>query len=228
LELEELDVLGAYASWAETYDDPNPLIEAEEPAVEGFLEGLEAGRALDVACGTGRLSRILVGAGHEVVGVDTSGEMLSHARANAPGASLVLGDVRRLPIADGTMDVVVCGLALTHVSTIQEPIAEIARTLRQGGRLIISDIHPVAAATGAQAFFIRGDGTRGVTRNHVHWPGEYVDAFRSAGLVIDAVAEPLVGESFVEEMSEGETRDAARVAILGLPLALVWSVHKEG
>jgi hypothetical protein len=62
----------------------------------------------------------------------------------------------------------------------------------------------------------------------VHWPGAYVDAFRSAGLVVDAVAEPLVGESFVEEMSEGEIRDAARDAIVGLPLALVWSVHMEG
>jgi ubiquinone/menaquinone biosynthesis C-methylase UbiE len=228
VELDEIDVGGAYACWAETYDDPDPLIEAEEPAVEGFLDGLEAGRALDVACGTGRLSRILVGAGHEVVGVDASVEMLSHVRANTPGASLVLGDVRRLPISDGTMDVVGCGLALTHVSTLREPIAEIARTLRQGGRLIISDIHPVAAATGAHAFFIRGDGTRGVTRNHVHWPGEYVDAFRLAGLVVDAVAEPLVGESFVEEMSEGAIRDAAGDAIVGLPLALVWSVHKQG
>jgi ubiquinone/menaquinone biosynthesis C-methylase UbiE len=228
LQLDELDVRGAYASWAETYDDPNPLIEAEEPAVEGFLEGLEAGRALDVACGTGRLSRILVRAGHEVVGVDASVEMLSHARANVPGASLVLGDIRQLPISDANMDVVVCGLALTHVSTIREPIAEIARTLRPGGRLVISDIHPVAAATGAHAFFVRGDGTRGVTRNHVHWPSAYVDAFRSAGLVVDAVAEPLVGESFIEEMPEGEIRDAARGAIVGLPVALVWTVHKEG
>ena len=52
--------------------------------------------------------------------------------------------------------------------------------------------------------------------------------FRSAGLVVDAVAEPLVGESFVEEMPKGGIRDAVRDAIVGLPLALVWTIHKEG
>jgi SAM-dependent methyltransferase len=228
IEIDDLDVDAAYASWAETYDGPNPLIEAEEPAVRGFLDGLDAGRALDVACGTGRLAGILTDLGHHVVGADPSAEMLSRARAAVPEASFVRADVRHLPIDDGTIDVAVCGLALTHVPSLVGPVAELARTLRPGGHLILSDVHPVAVATGAHAFFRRPDGARAVTRNHVHWPSAYVDAFRAAGLSIEAASEPLFNESFVSEMPEAAVRDSVREALVELPFALVWSARKPG
>jgi SAM-dependent methyltransferase len=227
IDVDDLDVRDAYASWADTYDGPNPLITAEQPAIGNFLDGIDAGFALDAACGTGRLTRLLDDRGHRVIALDASAEMLAHAKENAPGAALVRGDLRRVPIEDGRVDVVVCGLALTHVPTLREPIAELARVLRPGGRLIVSDIHPVAVATGAHAFFVRRDGSRGVTRNETHWPSEYVQAFRSAGLTIEDAAEPLFDASFVDEMPERAIRDAAREAVVGLPFALVWLVRKN-
>jgi ubiquinone/menaquinone biosynthesis C-methylase UbiE len=227
IDVDELGVSDAYASWADTYDGPNPLITAEEPAVRSFLDGTAPGRAVDAACGTGRLARLLGDLGHEVIAVDGSTEMLAHAGRNAPAATLVRGDLRRLPIRDRSIDVAVCGLALTHVPSLREPIAELARILRPGGRLIISDIHPVAVATGAHAFFVRRDGSRGVTRNEVHWSSAYVDAFRAAGLTIERLAEPRFAASFVEEMPEAAIRDAAREAVVGLPFALVWLVHRN-
>jgi ubiquinone/menaquinone biosynthesis C-methylase UbiE len=227
IDVDELGVSDAYASWADTYDGPNPLITAEEPAVRSFLDGTTPGRAVDAACGTGRLARLLGDLGHEVIAVDGSTEMLARAGRNAPAAALVRGDLRRLPIGDRSIDVAVCGLALTHVLSLREPIAELARILRPGGRLIISDIHPVAVATGAHAFFVRRDGSRGVTRNEVHWPSAYVDAFRAARLTIERLAEPRFDESFVEEMPEAAIRDAAREAVVGLPFALVWLVHRN-
>jgi SAM-dependent methyltransferase len=131
-------------------------------------------------------------------------------------------------ITDLCIDVLVCGLALTHVQALREPIAELARVLRPGGHLILSDIHPVAVATGAHAFFVRANGSRGVAGNEVHWPSEYVDAFRAADLAIEQAAEPPFDESFVEEMLEPAVRDAAREAIVGLPFALVWLVRRNG
>jgi ubiquinone/menaquinone biosynthesis C-methylase UbiE len=226
IDVDDLDVREAYTSWANTYDGPNPLITAEEPVVRSFLDGIEAGLALDVGCGTGRLARLLGHLGHRVIAIDASTEMLVRARTNTPGVALVRGDLRRLPIEDRRIDVVVCGLALTHVPTLREPIAELARVLRPGGHLVLSDVHPVAVATGAHTFFVRQDGTRGVTRNEVHWPSEYVDAFRSADLIIERAAEPPFDEAFVEEMPEAAIRDAAREAVVGLPFALVWLVRR--
>jgi ubiquinone/menaquinone biosynthesis C-methylase UbiE len=226
VDVDELPVGNAYAAWSETYDGPNPLIEAEEPVVRTFLDGIEAGVALDVASGTGRHARLLGDLGHRVIALDASSEMLVRARTNAPGAALVRGDLNRLPIHDRSIDVLVCGLALTHVCALRQPVAELARVLRPGGHLILSDIHPVAVATGAHAFFVRPDGSRGVTRNEVHWASEYVGAFRAADLMIELAAEPPFEQSFVEDMPDAAIRDAAREAVVGLPFALVWRVRK--
>jgi ubiquinone/menaquinone biosynthesis C-methylase UbiE len=226
VDVEELDLSEAYALWSETYDGPNPLIAAEEPIVRDLIGQFPPGRALDAATGTGRHARLLRDLGHRVVGVDGSPEMIERARQNAPDVALVRSDLRALPFRDASIDLVMCALALTHLAMLTEPICELARVLRPGGRLIVSDIHPVAVATGAHAFFLRADGSRGVLRNELHWPSEYVAAFRAAELTVERLIEPPFDESFVEQMPEAAVRDAAREAVVGLPFALVWRLRK--
>ena len=67
-----------------------------------------------------------------------------------------------------------------------------------------------------------------MTQDQVHRPSAYVDAFRAADLTINGAAEPLINGSFVNEMPEGAVRESAREALVGLPFALIWSVHKRG
>jgi ubiquinone/menaquinone biosynthesis C-methylase UbiE len=227
VEIDDPGLRGAYASWSETYDTiPNALIDTEEPVLRSFLANVERGRAIDVACGTGRLAGILAEAGHDVVAVDASPEMLLRARVKELPAKLLLGDVRRLPVRSESMDLAVCALALTHVEDLSLPLAEIARVVRPGGHVILSDVHPVAVATGAQAFFKMSDGSRGVARNHVHWPSSYVDAFSASGLVVERMSEPLVDERFGADVSVPEVRLAIGVSLTGLPLVLIWLLRK--
>src|SRR3954453_2647499 len=76
LHFESLDTSDGYAAWSETYDVvPNPLIDVEERTLRPLLADLPAGDALDVACGTGRVTEILAELGHRVVGIDPSEEM---------------------------------------------------------------------------------------------------------------------------------------------------------
>jgi ubiquinone/menaquinone biosynthesis C-methylase UbiE len=225
IDVDDLGVRDAYGDWAETYDCPNPLFDAEEPAVRDLLAGIEPGRACDVATGTARLGRVLESLGHDVTAVDASLAMLGRARNKVRG-SLVAGDVDRLPFRDASFDLVICGLALTHIPSLERPIAELARILRPDGYLLVTDIHPIAVVTGGHAFFARSDGSRGVLRNELHWPSNYVEAFRSAGLTVERAAEPLFRDSFVDEMPEKAIRDAARDAVVGLPFALVWLARK--
>src|SRR5689334_8393079 len=63
------------------------------------LEALPAAHTLDVACGTGFLTRHLPG---EVVGLDQSESMLEEARRQAPEATYVRGDALELPFPDGS------------------------------------------------------------------------------------------------------------------------------
>jgi ubiquinone/menaquinone biosynthesis C-methylase UbiE len=128
-----------YDSWAPHYDEPNDLIDLEEPVVREILDRLPVGIALDAACGTGRHAAYLASRGHSVIGVDCSAGMLEVARAKVPDADFLQGDLRRLPVPDQHVDLVVCSLALAHVPDVAPVLAEFARVLRPGGHLVIAD-----------------------------------------------------------------------------------------
>ena len=224
LELREYDHANGYEAWSETYDEPgNALIDVEEGALRPILAALAVGDAADVACGTGRLSAILCDLGHRVAGIDPSEAMLDRARAKGMPAEFRVGSFDALPLADDSVDLVTCGLALTHSQALQPAIAEFVRVLRPGGCVVTTDIHPIAVATGgAQALFRRVDGSRGVTVNYQHWVSDYVRACTDAGLVIERCEEPVVDEGFKTGLGSDDVRAAADLGLTGLPLLLIW------
>jgi demethylmenaquinone methyltransferase/2-methoxy-6-polyprenyl-1,4-benzoquinol methylase len=78
-----------------------PGWEEEVEALTGALGALPPARTLDIACGTGFLTRHLPG---EVVGLDQSPTMIDEARRQAPEATFVQGDALELPFEDGSFD----------------------------------------------------------------------------------------------------------------------------
>jgi ubiquinone/menaquinone biosynthesis C-methylase UbiE len=223
--LTEYEVPEGYAQWAKRYDGPNPAIAREQPIVHALLEAEPVGTALDAACGTGRHTAKLAELGHYVIGVDTSDEMLAVARQKVRAAEFRRGLLEDLPVADGSVDLITCSLALTHVSDLVPVMKEFARVLRPGGRVVLSDIHPWATMTGAIAAFPGQDLARGVpyVRSVVHQVGEYLTAFRAAGFGVLDCVEPVTDESIVRaHASYGVFPDAARQALLGLPFLLIW------
>ena len=82
-------------------DRDRPGWENEVARLCNALEALPAARTLDVACGTGFLTRHLPG---EVVGLDQSESMLEEARRQAPETTYVQGDALELPFPDATFD----------------------------------------------------------------------------------------------------------------------------
>ncbi|HXY27815.1 MAG TPA: ubiquinone/menaquinone biosynthesis methyltransferase, partial [Acidimicrobiales bacterium] len=94
-------------------------------------------RVLDLACGTGDLSRLARRAGYRVVGADLSAGMLA---ANGTATPLVEADGSRLPFATGAFDGLVCGYALRNFTDLEATLAECARVLRPGGRLAVLEV----------------------------------------------------------------------------------------
>ena len=120
IESRALTTREGYTSWAPFYDEPgNEMIELEQPVVRAIIDTLPVSVALDAACGTGRHGVYLAELGHTVIGVDRSPEMLAVARAKLPDAELLEGDFCSLPLADDSVDLVVCALALAHVDELE-------------------------------------------------------------------------------------------------------------
>ncbi len=121
--------------------------EAVERALLDLLPRSGLGRLLDIGTGTGRLLELLaprIGAG---LGVDASRAMLALARARLARAGFAhctvrLADMYRLPLADGSFDTVVLQMVLHHAETPGAALAEAARVLRPGGRLVVIDLAP--------------------------------------------------------------------------------------
>jgi ArsR family transcriptional regulator len=99
----------------------------------------------DLGCGTGVTTAALAPFVRRVVGVDGSLEMLDAARARLAGASnieLRQGAIEALPIDAATLDAATLVLVLHHVPSPAEALAEAARVLKPGGRLLIVDMAP--------------------------------------------------------------------------------------
>ena len=100
----------------------------------------EGGAALDVACGTGALTRALarrVGPSGRVVGLDFSSGMLDGARRRSPGMTWVQGDALELPFADGEFDAATIAFGLRNLADPTRGLAEMRRVVRPGGRLVV-------------------------------------------------------------------------------------------
>ena len=115
----------------------------------GLLGVAEGDRVLDVGCGSGVVTRELsrrVGPSGRAVGIDPSPAFLAIARELALAEGLggrvefQEGGALALPFADGTFDAAIAVTALSHTPGAEGAIPEMARVVRQGGRMAVFDL----------------------------------------------------------------------------------------
>ncbi len=117
-----------------------------EAAIRAALAGRKIGRLVDIGTGTGRMIELFGAQAESAIGVDRSPEMLRLARAklsaaNSP-ADLRQGDMYALPLAAACADVVILHQVLHYAQQPSAAIAEAARLLAPGGRLLVVDFGP--------------------------------------------------------------------------------------
>jgi ubiquinone/menaquinone biosynthesis C-methylase UbiE len=133
---------GEYDAWwdgAGRYGDlDRPGWEEEVAQVVRLIAELPPARTLDVACGTGFLTRHLRGA---VVGLDQSAEMIAIAQSRLPDGVAIIGDALALPFADGAFDRVFTGHFYGHLAPAERErfLAEAARVADE---LVVVDSAP--------------------------------------------------------------------------------------
>ena len=172
-------------------------------------------RALDVACGTGRLAFEL--AGHvapdgSVDGVDAASEMINRAAATNNRLRLPVtfqtALAQRLPFPNDTFNAVTCTLALHHIANDgrREAIEEIRRVLRPGGRLLIADVQ--APASGLARYLARWFVGHAMTERPLDQAVDLLQAAGFGGLTRDSTTASWIGLVMGTKPHQGVNTDA--------------------
>ena len=139
-----------FAAHASAWDGIRSLHIAESEVEQAIADALgdgPIGRLVDIGTGTGQMIELFGARATSAIGIDRSSEMLRLARVKLEasglrGASLRQGDMYALPLADASADVVILHQVLHYAQAPAHAIAEAARLLAPGGRLLIVDFAP--------------------------------------------------------------------------------------
>jgi SAM-dependent methyltransferase len=197
---------------------------------------------LDIGCGEGRVGRRLAEQGHRVVGVDVSGLLVALAREAGGYESVTEADAAALPFDNDEFDLIVAFMSLQDIDDMEAAVAEAARVLEPGGRLVAAITHPTSTAGDflggtrkepfalVRPYFEQVHHVKSVTMaggDEVELHGEhrpleaYSRALERAGFVIESIREPAPDESFL-------AAHASRAYAARLPLFLDLRALKRG
>lgn len=145
-----MPALEAYRQIARVYDSsPNPVITLERRVLAPMLPELPGLGVVDVGAGTGFWAMHCARQGARSVALDRCAEMLNQA-----AGLRAVADARQLPLRDDSADVVICSMMLGYA---RRAFSELARIVKPGGSLFVTDLHPEALASGwSRSFRVGG------------------------------------------------------------------------
>jgi len=130
---QQPDWAHSFGGVAEAYERGRPTYPTD--AVRWML-GEQPQVVLELGAGTGKLTRVIADLGHDVHATDPDEAMLQILERVAPGIRTAQAGAEDIPLADGSVDVVIAGQAF-HWFDLDTALPEIARVLRPGGRICL-------------------------------------------------------------------------------------------
>jgi len=173
-----LPVKEGYKEWAGTYEQT--VQDEMDIKLLSRIKSIgwpKIERALDLACGTGRIGLWLKQQGvMQIDGVDITPEMLSKAKEKNIYTSLLNADVFNTRLQEGTYDLCIQVLADEHLADISPLYAEASRILKKRGYFIIVGYHPYFLMNGIITHFHKENGDPLAIESHVHLFSDHVKA----------------------------------------------------
>lgn len=181
-----LPVAAAYDRWSSFYDAyDNPMVFGASQVVDDLSATVGGKGVVEFGCGTGRnLAHLKRGGAKDLIGCDLSMGMLEQARARDPQFLLFRQDMTQpVPLADRCADLVLFCLTLEHVGDLTGPLREARRLLREGGEIVMIEIHPFLSLNTVSAHFRDGDSLVRMP-TFAHQFSDYIAACAAAGLTL--------------------------------------------
>lgn len=172
--------------------------------------GQGTGRALDVGCGEGRISRAVKECGYHVTAADPVQRFIDAAEEENSADAYVKSPAAKMPFDTGAFDLVVAYNVLMDVEDVPAVVAEMGRVLAPGGTMVVSIVHPFidsgrfAGEEMDAPLILEGDyfgrkrfsedfTSNGLTMHFAGWSQplqSYAAALEAAGLAITSLREP--------------------------------------
>jgi SAM-dependent methyltransferase len=200
-----LPVRDGYAAWAPTYEatvlDLMDLRLFERLPVDWPA----AGRALDLACGTGRIGAWLKARGvARIDGIDLTPQMLEQAKDKGAYERLSVDDVADTRLPNAAYGLVTQSLADEHLADLGPVYREAFRLAAPGGRFVLAGYHPWFLMSGIPTHFDRAPGEPVAIESHVHLLSDHVRAAHAAGWRLEALEEGLIDDAWVAMKAKWE------------------------
>jgi malonyl-CoA O-methyltransferase len=182
----------AYTDWSITYDsDRNLTRDLDLMVTSQILSGRQYQTILELGCGTGKNTGLLVQLSEQVYALDFSIGMLEQAKRKIQSGRVgfAVADLTKpWPCRDKSVDLIVCNLVLEHVSDLSVIFAEAQRVLVPDGEFFISELHPFRQYGGTKANFQRGQETIEIPA-FVHHLSDFIEGASQNGLALESVRE---------------------------------------
>jgi ubiquinone/menaquinone biosynthesis C-methylase UbiE len=222
--------MSAYEHWQMDASAPELYERYLVPAItsvwaDDLLDRIELERGesvLDVACGTGVVARLAEQRGHvgRLVGIDLNTAMLAIAHKKSATIEWIEGSALDLPLDSNSFDVVVCQLGLQFFPDRPQALKEMARVLRQGGRVGLSVYSAIERTPAAHAFVqaldkcLGAESSRTKRSEHLSCDSDEVGNWvRKAGFNVVNVA------TVIKQISFPSTLDYVRFQLTATPMA---------
>ena len=194
-----VEVQDGYREWSDTYESSvEDEMDIRLLRRVRTVDWAATGRALDLACGTGRIGTWLRAQGVALIdGVDFTPAMLERARARGVYRTLAVADIRATRLEGGAYDLVTEVLADEHLPDLRPLYDEAGRLTRPGGVFVIVGYHSHFLMTGIPTHFDSASGEPVAIQSHVHLLSDHVKAAHAAGWVLSELDEGIVDDEWL-------------------------------
>ena len=180
-----MSIENAYNIWAHQYDtNVNLTRDLDKKCTIETLNNLVFKNVLELGCGTGKNTELLLNKAEKIIGLDFSQEMLNKAKEKISDKRVTFkkADLTKdWKIENNFADLITSSLTLEHIKNLDHIFSQANQKLNKNGLFFISELHPFKQYLGSKAQYETESGTKEL-EVYIHHISEYIDNAESNGL----------------------------------------------